>query len=285
MPAGPASRRWRFAAAAGVLVALVAGCSQASDPGHANGSSGPTPQQAIQLAAAHTKLVNSLTATFSAQGSGSAAISMAGTLSEQIHPRLLAEADIPTVTALGQTMPGGIKEILTGQAIYMRLGALSQLPGGKSWLELPFSELGKAAGGVNLGQIVQQAQNSDPLQQTRLLTGANGVHKVGTSTINGVPVTEYAGYYTIQAAAERLPASSRAGFEQAAAKAGLTGADFRIWLDDQQLPRKLELTEHGSVESLAMTIVVTSINQPVSVQLPPASQTAVLPLSALTPGN
>jgi hypothetical protein len=34
-----------------------------------------------------------------------------------------------------------------------------------------------------------------------------------------------------------------------------------------------------------MTMLVTSINQPVTAQLPPASQTTTMALSALTAGN
>jgi len=35
------------------------------------------------------------------------------------------------------------------------------------------------------------------------------VKKVGTTTLNGVPVTEYAGTYPISAGLARLPASER----------------------------------------------------------------------------
>jgi hypothetical protein len=59
---------------------------------------------------------------------------------------------------------------------------------------------------------------------------------------------------------------------------------FKIWLDNQQQVRKLITSDRGSQEQATSTIQVTSINQPVSVALPPASQTATVPASALNNG-
>lgn len=286
------SRPALLAAAAGLTAVLAAGCSgspQASTGGsaatHAASGSGAAPSagQAIELAAAHAALANSVTANFSIQGSGTAAMTMSGSLSEVVKP-LQAELDFPTVDVSGQSLPGGMSEIITTQAAYLKMSVLSQLTGGKPWLKVPFSELSKALG-VNIEQLIQQAQNSNPLTQTQLLAGATGVHVVGTGTIDGVRVTEYSGSYAMSAALKRLPASLRSQVEQQTVKAGITSVSFNAWLDDQQQIRKLILVEHGSQESLTITMLVTSINQPVSIQFPPSAEVTTIPAGALPSGS
>jgi glycyl-tRNA synthetase alpha subunit len=62
---------------------------------------------------------------------------------------------------------------------------------------------------------------------------------------------------------------------------GVKTVHFNVWIDGQHLTRKIVVTETGSVETAKVTMQVTSINQPVSVTLPPASQVAAIPASAL----
>ena len=54
-----------------------------------------------------------------------------------------------------------------------------------------------------------------------------------------------------------------------------------MWLDDQQQVRKVISSAKGTSESVASTIVVTSVNQPVTATVPPASQVATVPASEL----
>lgn len=273
-------------AAAGLTAVLVAGCSGTTPQTHpaSRAAAAPSPGQAIELAAAHARLANSVTANLTMQGSGSAPMTMSGSLSEVLRPNLAAELDFPSMSVSGQSLPGGMSEIITGNAAYLKLSVLSQLTGGKSWLKVSFSELDKALG-VNFEQLIQQAQNNSPLTQMQLLAGATGVRVVGTGTIGGVPVTEYSGSYTMSAALKRLPASLRSQVEQQATKAGIRSVSFNAWLDSQQQVRKLVLVEHGTMEDMTVTMLVTSINQPVSIQLPPAADVATIPQSALNLGS
>jgi hypothetical protein len=279
------SRPVLLAVAAGLTAVLAAGCSgtpQASPGTHKSaGSAGaPSPAQAIQLAAAHARLANSVTANIAIKASGSGAMTMSGSLSEVIRPQLEAELNFPTLSAAGQSVPGGLSEIVTTQAAYLKLSSLSSLTGGKTWLKLPFSELSKALG-ANFEQLIQQAENNSPLTETQLLAGATDVRVLGTGTVDGVAVTEYSGSFTISAALSRLPASLRSQVEQQASAAGITSASFKVWLDDQQQARKLILVENGSKEDLTVTMLVTSINEPVSIQVPSSADVATIPQSAL----
>lgn len=285
---GSIARPLLLVAAAATAVTLAAGCSATRQPGTRHAGSGtaaqPSPRQAVELTAAHARTATSATATVSLQATGTIAMTIAGTVAERTTPSLLAQATFPTVQVAGQTIPGGMSEITSSTALYLRLSYLRQLSGDKTWIELPYSEMTNLLGGINLGTLIQQAQDNGPLLQTQLLGGATGVRKVGTGTIGGVPVTEYAGTYTMADAIAQLPASARSGVAKQSAQAGIKAVDFKVWVDDQQQARKLVLNEPTGMGDLTMTMLVTSINQPVSIELPPASQTIVAPFSALTSG-
>jgi hypothetical protein len=245
-----------------------------------------SPKQAIQLAADETHDVNSVAATMNIRLSGKSGSSsldnaeIAGTLQEQLHPTL-ASADFSTFSAGGQSMPGGLGEFITSKAVYLRYSPMTQaLHTTKPWIELPLSALSKASG-LNLSSLLNQMETSNPLTQTQLLTGASNVRAVGTGTVDGVPVTEYTGTYTMSAALAKLPADVRAQLGQAIQKAGINAVQFRAWIDGQHQLRKLVATEDSSAFTETITMTVTSVNQPVTISAPPASQTMTLPASIL----
>jgi hypothetical protein len=245
--------------------------------------------QAVQLAANETRNVNSFAATLnirmsSKPGSGGSLgnAEMAGTFQEQLHPSLLISADFGTFSAAGQSLPGGMGEVITPKAIYLKFSMLTQaLHSTKPWLEMPLSGVNKMTG-LNLGSLINQAQTSSPLTQTQLLAGATDVRKVGTGTVDGVPVTEYTGAISMSAALAKLPADVRGKLGPMLRKAGMTGAKFRVWIDGQHQVRKEIATLAASAFTETVTTTVTSINQPVNISAPPASQTMTLPGSILS---
>jgi hypothetical protein len=272
----------RTLAAGAVVLAAVAGCSASG------GTSAPHPVQTaaltasrvVQLAATQARSETSLTATIDARAQGAATADVSGTVREQLKPSLFADVTMPTVNISGAAMPGGMEEILAPTALYLRMSIFTQMTG-KRWVKVPFSELSTATGGVNLGQLLQQAQNTDPATQAQFLAGASDVREAGTSVLNGVPVTEYTGTISMTTALRRLPASLRSQLSQDIEKAGIASADFKVWLDSQHRVRKMIMTEQGSAVTEVITMVVTSINVPVNTQLPAASETATVPASAL----
>ena len=266
---------------------VAAGLAAAGCSGGHSGSAAPapTPQQAVLLAATHAEAATSVAATFSMRiGQGASGVTMSGSMAEQVRPHLLVQANITSMEAAGASLPGGMTEIVTDRAFYLQSSLFGSIASGKSWIEMPFSSLG--ASGDAITQLFQQAENnSSPLAQTKLLAGATGVRKVGTGTVNGVPVTEYTGHFTIAEALAKLPARDRQAVQQATAKAGVSGGDFTIWLDDQQQVHKLILTEQGTSMSMSMTMTVTSMNQPVNIQVPAGSQVKVISAGDLGSGN
>ena len=222
--------------------------------------------------------MSSFASTLSITMSGSVSGTMAGTIQIRSKPSLLAEADFGTLDVAGHSLPGGMREILTSKTIYLKLALLSQLY--KPWAQIPYSVLQQGTG-INIGQLTQQVQSNNPLVQTQMLAGAKNVRAVGTQTIGGVKTIHYTGSYAVAAGLAKLPASLRAVEGKGLQALGIRVVAFNAWIDPQHETRKIVVTENGSAERLTSTLQVTSIDHAVSVTLPPASQVATIPASAL----
>ncbi len=275
----------RLAALAGAATVLAACASGGgtSSSGTSHSASALSARQVILLAAKHTTSVTSFNATVSASVSqpGSGTFRMAGTMVEQLSPSLRAEANFSTLEANGIPVPGGADEIITSKALYVKMSAITQgLHTAKTWVQVPLSAVYKATG-LNLSSLFSQAQANNPLTQTQMLAASPDVHKVGTGTINGVPVTEYAGSYSIAKALASLPPSSRAAISAQTQSMGIKSAQFHVWIDGQQQVRKITGTLTSSKVTETVSETITSVNQPVTITPPPAAETYVLPASAL----
>jgi hypothetical protein len=109
---------------------------------------------------------------------------------------MLGQMGLPSSAgSLGQLRHATIKEIALEQSgdyvIYLRLGFLSsQLPGGKQWIKLDVSKLGKGAG-LDLGKLLSgsQLQPSDLLGM--LASEGAKVQKLGPATVDGAAATHY----------------------------------------------------------------------------------------------
>jgi hypothetical protein len=275
-----------------VLAAALAGCAAAGSgtaatrsPAHTAASSSPL--DAVQLAAKTTSGASSFTGTMSLQATaksgatGSGSVSMTATMAEQVRPSLQAEVQIGTLSAAGSALPGGMTELITPGNFYMKWPFLTQeLHLAKPWLVIPVSALSKSSG-VDLSQIFSQATSSSPLNESQMLAGASGVRRVGTGTIDGVPVTEYTGTVSIDKGMQYLSGSAKTAMEKQVASAGLSTATFTVWVDSQQVMRKAVITENGTALTEVITVTITSLNRPVNIPIPAASQTASLPAGDL----
>jgi hypothetical protein len=268
-PVIAAGRRGRrataFALCAGAfaLVASVAGCGSSAAP--------MTPRTAISLAADKTQSVTSMTATFSEQITGTVAETTSGTVKVQMKP-LLAKVDA-TASANGQTFP--IDEIGSAKALYLSSSILSVFNGqtGKAWFEIPFASL-SGNFGTSLNGLLQDVPNGNPLTQTKMLAAAKNVRSLGTQVVNGVRTTHYTGSFTASAALASLSPALR---KQVAPLLKLVSGNiqFSAWIDAQHVVRRVTEVETVSGETVHSTINVTSVNRPVHVTPPPASETVV----------
>ena len=273
---------WRRPWGAALRPALAA----ARRIGHTSASASSSPLAAVQLAAKTTGGATSFTGTMSLQATakpGAAStgnVSMTASMAEQLRPSLLAEVQIGTFSVAGQSLPGGLSEIVTPGNLYMKWSVLTQqLHTTKPWLVIPVSALSKSSG-VDLSQLFSQATSTSPLNESQLITGASGVRKVGTGTIDGVPVTEYTGTISLDKGMQYLTGSAKAAMQKQITAAGLTGT-FTAWVDGQRVMRKAVITEDGTAVTEVITVAISTINQPVSIQVPAADQTSALPSGAL----
>jgi hypothetical protein len=276
-------------AAAGAILILASGLAACGSSGAgkpAAGQRAQTPQQAIELAANISRSINTFAATVnvkvnSTAAGAAAAVNLTGTVTERLHPSLIAEADYSSFTAAGHSFPGGMSEVITPDSVYIKLSLLTQaLHTSKPWIAIPLSALSKASG-INLSSLFNELQTSSPLSQSQLFAGATNVRKVGTGTIDGVPVTEYSGSVSMAQALTRLHADLRSSLGSDIKKAGIKSAKFSEWLDAQNQVRKVIVTESGSQFSETISTTVSSINQPVHIRKPAAGQTTTLPASVL----
>ena len=258
--------------------ASTSASASAGSGGASSAGGSLTAVQAIKDAAQHAQKATSYAADVTVKTSGTASSTISGTLKQRTSPTPLAVADFGSVTVQGQQVQGGMQEIINGNGIWLKLSQLSRQTG-KPWIKIPGSGLSRL-GGASLGQLLQNGSN-DPLVQTQMLSSSTDVKKVGPATINGVPTTEYTGTYPITAGLSKLPAASRSKIASQLRAMGLTTEHFTVWLDDQQQVRKVISSAKGTSEQVSSTVTVTSVNQPVSVTLPPASQTATVPSSEL----
>jgi len=267
--AGRPARRFALLAVGTAAALLAAGCASAKPGGQAM-----SPVQAILLAARQARDATSFSWSMSVKTSGLASGTMAGTLQMRTKP-LVYNADFSTVNFGGQAVPGGIHEILTGHTLYIKVPGLARRIG-KPWLKVSFAQIQKRTG-ISFTQIIQQAQQDNPLVQTQMLAGAKNVRVAGHQVIDGVPTTEYTGTFTVAAALARLPSTLRPVERAAMRKLGITSARFSVWIDGQHRSRKIIVSEQGTLEAVTLTMAVTSVNQPVSVAPPPANQVATIP--------
>jgi hypothetical protein len=73
----------------------------------------------------------------------------------------------------------------------------------------------------------------------------------------------------------KLDAKQRAQAQQAFGEAGMDKLSFDLWVDGQQLPRRVSIASPpGAKLDMKMTMNYTAFNVPVSVSAPPKSQVA-----------
>lgn len=230
--------------------------------------------QELTLAASAAQKVNSFAAHLTISASGTLSTHLSGTLEEQVRPTLLASEKF-SLQSQGTAVPGGMQTLLTGNAIYLKMSTLAKVIG-KQWVKIPFSSLKKSTG-VSLAPLVHQLQGNNPLAQTQMLPAASNVRQVGTATIGGVSTTEYAGTLNIAKSMAKLDPSLRKLVGPALKATGITTANFKVWVDGQHQVRKLTESEGGGATHFTTVMTIISINQPVHITAPPASQVAGLP--------
>ena len=302
---------------AAIAAATVTGCASGSSSTAASGTASPAASgsasgggtadagSAVQLAARSTAGATSITGTMSVQAktksgtsaspaaSGSAAsgsvgtgdLSMTATFAAKLRPSLTESVTYQSISSGGTALPGGLSGIVTPTELYLKWSYLTQaLKLSKPWLAIPVSGLSKSSG-LNLTQMFGSTAGGSPLSGTQLLGGASGVRKIGTGTVGGVPVTGYTGTIDLGKSLSALSGSTKTQLQQAIAKEGFKTGTFTVWIDGSHQIRKEVALVSGTALTETTTVNITSMNQPVNISLPSASQTTTAPASSLSGGT
>lgn len=270
------SRRFAAGTAVGAtLVLSLTGCLGDSDSG--GGSAGGGVQlsaaQVLEKASQKTDQVDTYKADFTMNvGTQQGAMNMHALGQFRLRPSLAFTMNVDKMSMGGQSMPiGAIQVIYLDKVIYMKSAQLSQATGGKPWIKM---DLGKQAqqSGFNLDALMNQSQQVNPAEQTKMLTASKDVREVGSETINGVKTTHYTGSITVAEAMAKLDAKTRAQLKKVYEQVGATKINFDLWADGQQLPRKLTTKINIPQGTTSNTIIYEDYGSPVNVSAPPAGQ-------------
>jgi hypothetical protein len=193
---------------------------------------------------------------------------------------LIRQLGLPSGTTTGAAMSKlahtSMKEISLEQGghyvIYLRLGFLaSQIPGGKHWLKLDVSKLGKSAG-VDLGQLMSGSQ-FQPSDLLGILRGEGAkIDRLGSARVGGVVTTHYRVTVDLAKALEKKGLTSPLLGNLAAQ---LPKIPENVWIGKDGLVRRVQLSygfpANGQRAHIAMTMNLYDYGAPIRIAAPPSS--------------
>jgi hypothetical protein len=189
--------------------------------------------------------------------------------------------------------PVGITEIFIPPKTYIKIpgGVKGPLPHGKAWIAV---DTGTSVGPES-SLLDPFGGGTDPADLLASLTAiSSSVTKLGTTTIRGVRVTGFRVDIDPAKAAARVPRWERAGFLGFTASLGPGTIPVDVWVDGQNLVRRVQLSLHlpgGAGASAGASLVQATdfydFGVPVRVSAPPAAQIASIPqfITGGSPGS
>lgn len=191
----------------------------------------------------------------------------------------------------GEELPPGFEEpmqlVVEGETVYLRMPMLDMLTGTSGWLSATPEDLGQS--GEALGVT---GTATSPTQLLETLRGvADDVEEVGEDTVRGVDTTRYRATIDLDAVLDAIPEEQRAQMETQLGElgaAGVTSLPLEVWVDDDGLPRRMQMELEGVGASMGvpgsatMTMEVFDYGEPYAVEVPSPSE--VTPLVEAMPG-
>jgi hypothetical protein len=287
-------KRWVTLAGLAAAVLLAAGCGSSDVT---NVPDSVAPGSARFLASAATKstatpsMKTDLTVTMlsSKLPGGRMELSATGALDNQNH-RMSMRLDMSKlVSQLGAAGAMGsaadwvgqeVADFSNGRAvIYLNLPVLGKvMPGGKPWIKVDLSAVGKKAG-IDLSQFTQLG--TDPSQMVGWLRTVSGdVTTVGTEQIDGVDTTHYRANVDLSKYPDLVPADQREAvrkaIDQLTKTAHLSSFPVHVWVDKDGLVRQVRAVLTETIQGQTMNVVTTErfhdFGAPVDVQIPSSDQ-------------
>jgi hypothetical protein len=271
-----------FAAIAVAATVTVAGCkpgtySGASSSGSRSATtstnSATSSASAFSLASQQTQSIRSFTADLEIQATGALNATLTGTLHEVTAP-------IPIIAIHAHAGAlGNIRVILTNGMAYAKSPLLMHVHG-KPWVMGSASSMSSASG-LNFGPLLSLLSTSSPLVQVPLFSQAQNTRMMGHSMMDGTQVSEWGGHYMLSNVLGSLNSQMQPSF-QSMMNSGVSMTRFRAWMDSSHMVRKLVLIEQGASTRIVITLVITSINQPMHITMPSTTLVFILPGTTAT---
>lgn len=205
------------------------------------------------------------------------------------------------LTEIMAMLPGGagasgeskIKAVIDGENAYINLGSMG-VPFGidaSKWVQTSLAQVNATVGGVS-GSGSPSA--TDPASFTDLFRGVDADEDIsveGREEVRGAPVTHLIANANVAAAIAAAPEDQRSAVESQFGALGVDEVPLHIWLDDEGVARRIEIIAEGgqlaSLQGVGMTIIIEpyDLNQPVTVEVPPAESLVQAPATAAPPAG
>jgi hypothetical protein len=227
---------------------LVAGCGDSSSSGN---PAGVNTVRAAYVSASGAGYQIAMKVTGNAAGH-TIDVTGTGAFDQAAHAgRLTINMNRPTLGA----ERGRIDAVIVGKDIYLKLPAslTGNIPGGKPWLELNLSEIGKSVGTQGLSLLADNP-GQRPAQFLQFVRAASTGSRqaLGQRTIDGVSTTGTRATIDLSKVAETLPESEQPGASSAIGSIekliGLRYLPIEAWVDSADHVRRIVLTETGNVK-------------------------------------
>ena len=256
--------------------AAIAGCGgSSSNSGGTSSHSGGGPAAKLKRAAyvsanaSGYKVAIALHETVKAPASGSTPLTVAATGTGSFSPGQHQGAFTMNMTIPTSSGPQSLQlqMVLDHATVYVRMPPelASKLPGGKPWVYVRYSQLGRAAGIPELGSLLNSGESiNDPGQYLDYLrvTAGGSIQDLGQETVNGVSTTHYHALVDIAKLPDAVPASGRRAAEQLLALlqrggASTTEMPIDVWIDGSNQVRRIHLAYNLTVNGASAGVDMT----------------------------
>ncbi|TLQ48240.1 LolA-like protein [Streptomyces marianii] len=276
------------------VVAGVAGCQDGDGGGKKKAAD--SPQSAVQSQGEITKVIQAaykktadarsakvrMTMAMPAGMEGGGTMEMSGV--QGWDPGVLdVTVKGSMLTAGDPDAPSQVRMVMVDQAMYMEMGAKQAAEmDGKRWMKMDFKAAAEASGDKALQKQMTgslENMNQDPAQQLALLLGSPNIKHVGAEKVDGVETRHYKGALTFQEMLDAnesldvLSAEERKELVANVKKAGITGYDTEVWVNEDDYPVKMVVGMKMPQGTMTMTANYSDYGAAATVQAPPAKDT------------
>jgi hypothetical protein len=175
---------------------------------------------------------------------------------------------------------GNIRVIASNGMAYLKSPFLMHAYG-KPWVMGSMNTMSSTSG-LNLGPLLGLLSTSSPLVQVPLFSQGSNIRMMGHSMMDGSRMSEFGGHYMLSHVLGSLNSQLQPSM-QSVMNSGISMTRFRAWMDSTHQVRKLVLIEIGNNTKITITLVITSMNQPMHINIPSTTLIFVLGGATATP--